>query len=462
MLYLRQSKEREDSTSIEDQERLCRGYCLEKGYEVVEVLTDRDTSASEIPWRKRGNFPRVFDLDVDVLVIYRWDRLSRDDFDQVEILKKWGALQREVEAQAEPIDTSTASGMLHRSMVLMFAAHEARVKSERWKEALGRRHARGLPKNGLLRYGYVSQGKGLPLVQDPDTAPVLAELYRRYAQGAGFQALVMDLNQRGITTRKGGAWGVHSLIRMLDSGYGAGLLYETATKQHHPGVHEPVISKAEWQAYLDARKVRRALPSKVRSPRWALSGIARCGVCGASLAVSSYDETKKKSQVRCTAYVSRRTCTGVWMNRLQLENTVEFWLVGWYQDDLAAVLSTERSDQADRARSHAESLERALTAAQGALSRLAVKYGRDLIDDEAYSAAQGELTRERDRLGDELTSARQEVVRLGPIGNPVDDPGDLSPGEWGVAVGRVLRRVEVTKTSVKFIPVVGDPTTWDR
>lgn len=242
VIYVRQSREREESTSIEDQERLCRDLCEREGWDVAEVLIDRDTSGSEIPWRRRKAFPRAFDIDADVMVVYRWSRLSRDDFDQVEILKRWGALGRTVQAQAEPVDATTATGVLHRSMILMFAAHEAREKSERWKEALNRRQDQGLPKNGLPRFGYRKEGK--TYVPDPNVAPLLAEAYRRYVGGAGFGVLAVEFNERGILTTRGTTWSTGSLVRSMDSGFAAGLLVQdTRTtgkdrKEYLPGAHE--------------------------------------------------------------------------------------------------------------------------------------------------------------------------------------------------------------------------------
>lgn len=460
MLYLRQSKARDDSISLEIQEAQARAHCARQGYAVQEPpIVDEGVSGYR-DWRRRPAFPQVFEVDAEVVVVYRWSRLSRRRLDQVQIISDLEAKGRRVESAVEPTDPSTAGGRLARDQMLLIAAFESDVKSEQWKEALARRHSRGLPKNGLLRYGYLSQGKGLPLAPDPDTAPVLRELYLRYAAGAGFQSLVSDLNSRGVRTRRGGEWQVHSLVRMLDSGFGAGLLIESSTGRHHRGAHEPVITPDEWTAYLDARQLRRAVPTKARSPRWALSSIARCGLCGSPLTVTTYDSPK--SQVRCTGYVNRRTCSGVWMNRRTLENLVEFFLVGWQADALSAVLTAERTEQATAAQSTAERLEADLTGVQAALGRLATRYARDLIDDDAYSAAQADLTRDRDRLAGELVTARAEVNRLRPVQDPLRDPGSLTPGEFGQAVGRVLRRFEVTKKTVRFVPVVGEATVWER
>lgn len=458
VIYVRQSKEREESTSIEDQERLCRMLCDREGWEVVEVVIDRDTSGSEIPWRKRKHFPRVFDLDVDMMVVYRWSRLSRDDFDQREILKRWGALGRKVEAQAEPVDASTASGVLHRGILLEFAAHEAREKSERWKEALARRAERGLPKNGVPRFGYV-RNEDKTFSPDPVTGPVLRELYLRYTAGAGFQGLCKWLNDEGVTTTRGREWGVHSLIRALDSGFGAGLLINGRTphETYSPGVHEPVITGEEWEAYRRARKARAGLPPKRKNPRWYLSGLVRCGLCGAPMLVNSY--TDAKSQAICSAYKNKRTCSGVWVNRVDVEHRVGMWLGGEIEN-LAAQMPS-RDEERARAQSTVERLEADLAANEAAQGRLAGLLARELMTEAAYRVALGDLQGEGTTISKALDAARDEVARLGPVAADalavLENVEEITPGEWGQAIGRVVREVRVTREAYEFRPVVGEP-----
>lgn len=461
VIYCRQSKETDESTSIEDQERICRAWCEREGYKVTEVIIDRDTSGSdkEIPWRKRRHFPRVFDLDADLLLVYRWSRLSRDDFDQAEIVKKWGALGRDMQAATEPVDTKTASGYLHRSIILMFAAHEARQKSEMWKEIQAKRVAAGLPKDGVMRFGYMKDGK--EFVPDPVAGPVLRDLYIRYTAGAGFQDLVRSLNEDGVRTTRGNTWGVQTLLRALDSGFGAGLLISKGkTHTFSPGRHEPVITPDEWTAYRDARTARRQLPTKVRTARWALSGIVVCGLCGGNMVSAN----NAKRLLRCSSYNSKRTCKGTWAIATQIENLTEFFLLGWKDQELAAVLSAERGAAVEQARAVASGRESDLERHQQALSRLATMYATGDMDDEAFRSAQAGLLQQRDETERDLRAARGEVARLAPVDDVLDrdNVGEMSPGEWGQRVGRVVRRIEVTKETFSFVPVVGEPMVFDR
>lgn len=450
VIYVRQSKEKDESTSIEDQERLCRVMCEREGWNVVDVVVDRDTSGSEIPWRKRKNFPRVFDIDADVLVLYRWSRLSREEFDQTEILKKWGALDRTMQAAAEPVDTTTASGVLHRSMILLFAAHEAREKSERWREALGRRIENGLPKNGLPRFGYAKDGKAF--VPDPVTGPVLRDLYLRYTAGAGAQQLRNDLNEAAVTTTRGNAWTVSSVMHALDSGFGAGLLIENGGT-FAQGAHAPVISAQEWTDYLRVRTGRKQAPPRRRTARWFLAGLAICGDCGGRM-------HGKAKQALCGNYHNSGSCTGVWIKRTTLEQRVAIWLGGHIED------LPERTVEISAAQTLVDDLARDLEGVQGALTRLATGWATGVLDDDGYRGAQADLLDQRRQIENDLRDARDEAARVAPVSDDVyarlESPEDLTPNEWNTLLGRVLRRVEVYKDRLVMVPVIGEASIIPR
>lgn len=457
ILYIRQSKARDDSISSEIQESEGRAHAARHGYEIVRVVSDPGVSGYR-DWTRRPNFPEVLSTEGDVVVVYRWSRLSRRRLDQavlIDLLEKSG---KRVESACEPADPSTAGGRLARDQMLLIAAFESDVKSEQWKEALARRATAGLPKNGLPRFGYVKVAKGYQ--PDPVTGPELAEVYRRYTAGAGFQQLVRDLNDRAVPTTRGNTWCTQSLIRTLDSGFGAGLLIcdkRSGTPGFLSGAQAAVITKAEWIAYQDARARRRVEPPARRTARWFLSGIVRCGRCGSSVAVNKFET--RKSTVLCSRYVNKRDCDGVWMSRHNLEGRIAVWL-GGHLDELAALAPT-RDAERGRAQGAVTAAQDAHTAAVSALGTLAANHSRGLHDEDAYTAAQAELVAERDALTARLAAARDELVRLSPVDESVyaqlESSTEQTPGEWNGQLAKLIRRVEVHKDRLVIVPVVGEP-----
>lgn len=457
-IYLRQSKARDDSISLELQEAACRAYCEQHGYDVAAVVSEEGVSGFR-DWRKRPRFGEVVAAGADVTVVYRWSRLSRRRLDQLQLIELLGR----VESANESVDVSTAGGRMSRDLLLSIAAFESEVKSEQFKEALQRRVDAGLPKNGMARFGY-TKGEDGGYSPDPVTGPVLRDLYLRYTAGAGFQALCKWLNDDGHTTTRGTPWLVSSLLRALDSGFGAGLLVmdrRSGDPGWLPGAHLPVITAAEWAAYREVRDRRRAEPPKRRTHKWHLSGLATCGLCGSRLVVNSYSAAK--SQAICSSYKASRTCSGTWINRMALEVEVAMWFGG--RIDLLAAELPQRDLERAAAQTLRDEAQRSLDGAVQALGQLAADRARGLLDEEGYRGAQSILLGDRNTAERALADARAEVTKLEPPENvyaALEQAPEQTPGEFGSLLARVLRRVEVTKQKLTFVPVLGDPENFQR
>jgi site-specific DNA recombinase len=474
VLYLRQSKAKADSISLEIQDEVNRTYCATQGYEVVGVVTDPNTSAYR-DWRKRKHYPEVFDYDADVLVIYRWSRLSRRRVDQYVMINALEDAGLQVEAATEPVDPSTAGGRMSRDNLLNYAAYESEMKAEQIKDAHARRLKAGLTQHGQARFGYEHPTK-TSYVPDPVTGPALAECYTRYINGAGFIALATWMTEQGHRTTTGREFSGHTLAQVLDSGFGAGLLVQHTKVQkknqkkpevitsYLPAAHEGVIDPDEWTSYRAARKRRRTEPPTRRTAGWYLTGLATCH-CGANLVLVS---TKRSDRVyqyaRCTLALRGGGCRGVSIPRGDLEGRVAIWL-GGRLEELAAHLPSREAEHAV-AEQALRTAQEAVDAAVAALGRLAVRLGRGLLDDDAYTAAQAELAAERDAAEVTREEARQEVARLGPLPSDVferlEQAPSMTPGEWGAQIGQLLRRVVVTAETLTYVPVVGQQETEER
>jgi DNA invertase Pin-like site-specific DNA recombinase len=451
-LYLRQSHARDDSISLEIQETTGRAYATQRGYTVRRVVVDEGVSGYST-WERRPNFPSLLEDPADVIVVYRWSRLSRKRLDQVNLIDLLEKAGTRVESAVEPVDPSTAGGRLGRDQMLLIAAFESDVKSEQWKEALARRVSKGLPKNGGPRYGYEKGDDGKYYPSDT-TGPILREAYLRYTAGAGFQALCKDLNDRGVTTNKGKPWGVQSLARALDSGFGAGLLINGKgdAVTYADGAQEPVITKDEWEAYRTARASRAKQSPRRRTAMWHLAGLAVCGRCGGRV-------IKNGDNVLCSAYHSTRTCDGVWVRKAWLETRVAFWLAGHLED------LPERDVTNAEAENVVVGLENDLAGVLDALGRLGVQLATGDMDPDAYRGAQTILTERREAITRALVEARAERDRLAPITRDEFsrlEVGDVTPGEWNGLLARVIRRVEVHADRLAIVPVAGETVEISR
>lgn len=407
LLYLRQSVSREESISLELQETAGREYCTRRGYVVTEVLADPGISGRT--W-VRPAVQRAVGMieaqEADVIVVWKWSRLSRSRRDWAVAVDRVEAAGGRLESSTEPVDTTTSTGRFTRGMLAELAAFESERIGDTWKETHRRRLSLGLPSGGGARVGYTYDGTAKTYLVDPDTAPIVHELYRRYVEGAGYSRLSDWLLSIGLMSHRTGApWTGHGIRNQLDSGFAAGFLRvhdPDCTRRHAgkacnqrvlvPGAQEPILSPEEWEAYRDARDRRLTIAPRLLSPVSRLSGAVRCLTCGRRMTVARFPaETGKKDRLKC----GHNDCTLRRSVRMDVaEAAVLAWLptVADLVDEAASAQpKASASDAVER-----ERLARSAMEAERALTRLTVDWARRVIPESAYIGARDALTEQRD------------------------------------------------------------------
>lgn len=390
-IYLRQSIARDESVSIDIQEHVCREYCAQKGYDVVMVEADPGISGRTFVRPAVAKvMAAVEDGGVDVVILWKWSRLSRSRRDWAVAADRVDVAGGRIESATEPLDTATSTGRFARGMMVEMAAFESERIGDTWKESHARRVRDGLPANGKPRFGYLYENK--MFYPDPATGPVLAECYRRYIGGESIYSLVGWLNSAGYATVKGygssgGPWSDRSLRRVLDSGFGAG--YISYRGELLPGAHEPVITSEEWQAFRAARQRRRVRRSGERS-QYLLSGLVRCS-CGSAMTAGQFG-WQKVPKFRCKAAHQQRAHTGGYVTMRVVEHAVMEWLetqASGLSD--AARVEAEVAAKRERTQTDITKLDRDIAACDTQLSRLTVQLVEGVVPQSAYETARDEI-----------------------------------------------------------------------
>lgn len=251
----------------------------------------------------------------------------------------------------------------------------------------------------------------------------------------------------------------------MDGGWGAGLVVTENGGSFRKGQHEAVITPEEWEAYQRARQTRRLKHPKRKAPQWFLSGLVKCGLCGASMNINSY--TAVKSQAQCATYKAGRPCTGVWINRLVVERRVGLWL-GGQVDEWAAQSAQKVTSDGERAAAAVE-----VTAAEDLLRRLReskkelfkMRSRQEMSNDEyreLLTTTESDIAKAVAQY--EVSRSRAEAL------NPLDDVYDriaqgvegMTPPEWNQLLTRIIDRVVVTKDEMVIHPTHGDPSVIKR
>jgi len=436
-LYLRQSTYREESISLELQENACRTYAEQRGYEVV--ATESDPGISGRTWKRPG-VQKVMELiegkDADVIVLWKWSRLSRSRLDWAVAADKVETLGGRIESATEPVDVSTSTGRFTRGMLTEMAAFESERIGDSWKEAHARRVRNGLPVSGKPRFGYTySRESGY--LADPVTGEVLRRLYLDYLAGTGFWKLAETSKEHG------GPIVATGVRRMMDAGFGAG--YITHRGEFVPGAHEAVITEDQWKAYKVARKERAHRPRAERGGH-VYSGLVRCE-CGRTMTGNNFVSRNGKptSRYNCSAPQAGGDHTNAIVTT-SLDTAVLDFLRG-----VAALVNVEAAENKPKPLSRIDArpqirADQSKNAAR--IDSLTVKYLDGDVTKEVHDRLMLKLHAEKEDLQDRLDALEVKTRTTPPTALATDLVAhwDQMPPEVKRGIlGQLLDRIEVSR-----------------
>jgi DNA invertase Pin-like site-specific DNA recombinase len=168
---------------------------------------------------------------VDVIVVYKIDRLTRSlaDFARiVETLDRQGASFVSITQQ---FNTTTSMGRLTLNVLLSFAQFEREVTGERIRDKIAASKRKGMWMGGNLPLGY--DVKDRQLVVNEGEAQTVRYLFQRYVDLGTVAALQTDLKRRAIVSK---IWTSSSGKTRGGAGYSRGALYYLLRKSNYVGL----------------------------------------------------------------------------------------------------------------------------------------------------------------------------------------------------------------------------------
>lgn len=399
-LYCRISDDRRgQGLGVERQREDCHALATAKGWEVVRTFTDNDLSAYSGKPRPgyREMLTAVSAGSIDVLVAWHPDRLHRSPRELEEFITLVESRGVSVETvQAGQWDLSTPSGRLIARQLGNVARYESEHKSERVRRALEQNAGKGRP-HGRRAYGWTrtfdERGTGRDVIE-PAEAAVVRRIAQQVIRGDSIRAITAALNADGIPSPTGREWAKNMVRHLVLRERNAGL------RVHHG----EVIGEGDWEPILDIwtyEQVRAVLkdPQRRTSVSSAavhlLSGIARCGVCGAVVRGAM---NRNVPSYRCSA----RSCVA--RNRRDVDELVtRVLLARLAKPDAVDLLAPQDGGERQRAAEEAQGL-------RARLDRAADDYADGKID-----ARQLERITARLRPQIEAAEARARVVDDSPL-----------------------------------------------
>lgn len=205
----------------------------------------------------------VEDGRIDVVVVYKIDRLSRSLSDFAKIVDLFDARGVTFVSVTQQFNTTTSMGRLMLNVLLSFAQFEREVTGERIRDKIAASKAKGMWMGGTPPLGY--DVKDRKLIVNEAEAGLVRDIFARYAETGSAAQLVRELQIEGHTTKvwvaqngrrhEGKIIDQQCLFTMLRNRLYLGEI--THKGQSFPGQHEPIVSTELWaavHAFVDGRK----------------------------------------------------------------------------------------------------------------------------------------------------------------------------------------------------------------
>ncbi len=413
-IYARFSSDRQSETSLQDQVRLCQTRAKREGWIVVGVY--EDAAASGALRMRRGYQTLLTDAlsgKFDFVLAESLDRLTRDLEETARLYKRL----RFVNVGIVTVSEGSISEV-HVSI--------SGLMGEMYLKSLGEKTRRGLEgrvlagKSGGGRcYGYDVVGvdaSGQPVTGERKVneaqAEVVREIFRRFAGGEGPRAIARALNERGVpgpsgrpwgdTTIRGHAkkgtgllnnttyigrpcWGRQRFIKDPASGRRVSRVNPSGTEIVGEVPHLRIVSDPSWAA-VKARQVEVSRPlsdphstvplNDLHRPRFLLSGLLVCGVCGGGYTITAKDRygcARRSRQGTCSnnrsikrQELERRVLEGLKSSLVTLDLVAEF--ISEYQAEWNRLQGERRIAASQRERKLGD-VKRKLTGIVEALER---------------------------------------------------------------------------------------------
>ena len=263
--------------SLARQRAAIQRWAEANGVELAPEVWEPRVSGGKTSWRDRGlglAIAAVERGEAAGIIVEEQSRLSRENMRAT--AEVWEALEKagaRLVCTAEGIDTATGDHELRFNINAALAREQWKQYRRRAIDFQARKVAEGVP-FGPTPIGYRKRPDG-KLEIDPETAPVVREIFELRSQGWGGARLAGLLDEKA--PRAKGRWSRQAVAFILRNP-----LYYTGRPRHGETVSDwdagAIVDAPLWHAIQRAKA-----PARPRSARWLLTGIAVCGSCGQCL-----------------------------------------------------------------------------------------------------------------------------------------------------------------------------------
>jgi len=330
VIYCRVSTEEQarEGYSLNSQDHVCRSYCAREGFTVDKVYVEGGVSA------KTANRPELKKLldyclvpknNVNVLVVYKLDRLARNLVDHTEIITLLSRRGIALRSTTEHIDHSPV-GKLTTNMIASLAQFDNDMKGERTREGMKQALREGRwPFHAPIGYKFKTDLNFKKILIPSEHASLIKDLFTLFSKGTYRQVdLIPILKKR---------WPRKSLTKQTLSYILKNPIYMGEIRHKYldgptKGVHEPLIAQDMFlrtQALLNGHRPL-AVPHQRNNPDFPLRNFAKCPVCSNKLTGSW--STSRSKQRYAYYHCYQKGCPQKPITKIEIESAFQTFLKG--------------------------------------------------------------------------------------------------------------------------------------
>ncbi len=251
-VYTRKSSEEGldmEFNSLDAQREACEAYIASQRAEGWVLVHDRyDDGGVSGGTLERPALKRLLgDIEaglVDVVVVYKIDRLSRALMDFAKLVEVFDANAVTFVSVTQSFNTTTSMGRLTLNILLSFAQFEREVIGERIRDKVAASRKRGMWMGGFVPLGYDVRDRKL-VVNDPE-AKLVRRIFTGFVEMESATRLAQTLRGEGVTTKRGKPIDKHDIYRVLANRVYLGEAVHKGTA--YPGEHDAIVTQEQWDA----------------------------------------------------------------------------------------------------------------------------------------------------------------------------------------------------------------------
>lgn len=319
--------------SLDAQANMIRGWVsTHPDCELVEIFEDAGRSGKDMNRPAiRKLMSRVQKGDIDMVVSYRLDRVSRDNFSYYEFEKLLDQYNVRIHYTNDINTDRSPGGLLIKDVNLAVGAYERRQSSQRVKDKYDETVRAGYYPAGMPPIGYKRGREKKTIVEDKTCSHHIRFIFEQFITGQKPFEIALELVKKGWqipakkTLAKKAKYGdrpynENKIRKILRNPTYAGYVCLHNRKTHEPELHEgrhkALIARDDWykaQSLLNqATQEKKGTTIRQRNP-YLLKGMLFCG-CGAHMTTAA--SSKKHADGTpyhyyiCTNKIHNRgTCT---------------------------------------------------------------------------------------------------------------------------------------------------------